>query len=141
VTAIAVIGIPFGRAVDEKFDQHIAEVEKKWDPSVRAFNEGRLSEKERREIIKRQLPIWLPCFRAMRDWPSIEPSDIHCPTMLLVGTENKNTMDWVKVHRAVLDGARTRVELVEGLNHNQEFTEIDRVFSIVSAFLKTPKSK
>jgi pimeloyl-ACP methyl ester carboxylesterase len=140
-TAIAVIGIPFGRAVDEKFDQYIAALAKKWEPSVRAYNEGRLSEKERRDIIKRQLPIWLPCFQAMRDWPSIEPSDIHCPTMLLAGTKNKSTMDWVKAHRGVLDSARTRVELVEGLNHNQEFTEINRVFPIVSSFLKSPNSK
>ena len=90
VTALAVIGVPFGRAADEKFDQHIARLAKKWGSSVRAYNEGRLSEKERRELIKRQLPKWLPCFQAMRDWPSIEPSDIHCPTMLLVGTKNKD---------------------------------------------------
>lgn len=141
VTAIAVIGIPFGRAVDEKFDRYIAELAKKWEPSVRAYNAGKLSGKESKELIKRQLPIWLPCFQAMRDWPSIEPSDIHCPTMLVVGTKNTDTMDWVEAHRGALDNAGTRVELVEGLNHNQEFTQINRVFSIVSSFLKSPNSQ
>jgi len=138
VIALAIIGIPFGRAVDEKFDRYIAELVKKWEPAVRDYNNGKLSEKERKEIRKRQLPVWLPCFQAMRDWPSIEPTDIHCPTMLLLGTKNKDMVNWVKANREVLEKARTRIEISEGLNHNQEFTEIDRVFPIVSAFLKSP---
>ncbi len=138
VKAIAVIGIPFGRAVGGKFDQRIAEMEKKWEPSVRAYNEGKLSRKESKELVKRQVAIWLPCFRAMRDWPSIEPSDIRCPTMLLVGTKNTDTIEWVKAHRGALGSAGTCVELVEGLNHIQEFTQIDRVFSIVRSFLNSP---
>ncbi len=77
----------------------------------------------------------------MRDWPTIEPGDIHCPAMLVVGTKNMDTLDWVKAHRVALDRAGTRVAVVPGLNHNQEFTQIDRVFSIVSTFLRNPGSQ
>ncbi len=77
----------------------------------------------------------------MRDWSCIEPKDVRCPTMLLVGTKNKDTFDWVKTHRAELDSARIRVELVEGLNHLQEVTEIDRVFPIVHSFFADSAAK
>jgi pimeloyl-ACP methyl ester carboxylesterase len=135
VTAIAVIGVPFGPAVDKNFDRYIADLESKWGPSVRAYNEGKLKEKERKGIEKRQLAVWLPCFQAMRDWPDIKPGDIHCPTMLLVGTKNKDTMNWVGVNHEVLSRAGTRVETIQGLTHSQEFSEINQVFPVVSTFL------
>ncbi len=140
VSALAIIGIPFGRAVDEKFDAYIAELEQKWGPAVRDYHNGKLDEKERREIQKRQLAVLLPCFQAMRNWPSIEPADLHCPTLLLVGTKNKNAMDWVKAHHEMLEKAKTRIEICEGLSHNQEFAKIDRVFPSVSTFLKSTGS-
>jgi len=34
-----------------------------------------------------------------------------------------------------LDGANIRVEIIEGLNHQQEFSKIGQVFPAVSSFL------
>lgn len=136
VTAIAVIGVPFGFAVDAKFDQYIAELENKWGDAVRAYNAGKLSEKERKELLKRQLPVWLPCFQAMRTWPAVEPEAVHCPVLLLVGTRNKDTLTWVESHRPTLDRAKVRVEIVEGLNHNQEFSEVEKVLPVVRPFFE-----
>ncbi|MBU0490291.1 MAG: alpha/beta hydrolase [Chloroflexi bacterium] len=142
VTAAAIIGIPFGPATNEQFDRHIDTLETKWGDLIRAYHTGTLSEKQRQSLLKGQTAVWLPCLQAMHDhWPSVEPADMRCPTLLLVGTRSRDVLAWVQANRAALDTARVRVETVAGLNHNQEFTEIDRVFPVVSAFLKTHASR
>jgi hypothetical protein len=60
---------------------------------------------------------------------------MRCPTMLMVGTRNKNTMEWVLENRSELGKADVCVAILEGLNHMQEFTQIDRVFPMVASFL------
>jgi pimeloyl-ACP methyl ester carboxylesterase len=135
VTSVAVIGVPFGPAVDDDFDRFIDEFIEKWEPLVQAQQKDSLNEKDHRSVIKGRIPMWLSCFQAMRKWPSIEPEDMRCPAMLLVGTRNKNTMEWVQANRAELDKAKVCVAIVEGLNHMQEFTQIDRVFPVVASFL------
>jgi pimeloyl-ACP methyl ester carboxylesterase len=140
VTALAVIGIPFGVAVPKEFDGFIDGFIEKWEPTVRAFKESGLPGKPGKAAIKGRIPVWFACFQAMRDWPSIDPDQVHCPTILLVVTKNKSTVGWVEVNREPLDRAGIRVEIIEGLKHSQEFTEIDKVFSVVRSFLKEATS-
>ena len=45
-------------------------------------------------------------------------------------------MDWVKAHRQALGEAGVRVSVIEGLNHRQEFDEVDRVFPVVRSFFE-----
>lgn len=136
VTAMAVIGIPFGPAVDEAFDRYIDAFVQKWAPLVQADKEGTWS-KEKKSPVKGHIPVFLACFQAMRDWPRVDPGDVGCPTLLLVGTKNENVMNWVQAEREALESANIRVEIVTGLSHMQEFSEIDRVFPVVSSFLKS----
>lgn len=138
VKAIAVIGVPFGPAVDDAVDQFIDEFIDKYGPLTQEYNDGKLSGKKRKSVIKGGIPAWIACFQAMRDWPRIDPGDIRCPTLLLVGTENKNVMDWASSNREALEGAGTHVEFIEGLTHQQEFSHIDQIFPTVSSFLREP---
>jgi pimeloyl-ACP methyl ester carboxylesterase len=133
VTAVAIIGVPFG-PIDENF---ITDFVNKWAPLVEAYKQGKaLSAKERKPIASGQIPTYLACLQAMRAWPSIEPGDVACPALLLSGTKNKAPMDWIEAHRQALEKAGTRVEIVPGLNHLQEFSQIERVFPPVSGFFK-----
>lgn len=146
VTAIAVIGAPFGPAVDGDFDQSINQFVKKWGPLVAAYNrgwqtsEGTLGgdtpQKERKPITSGKIPAWLACFQAMRAWPDVAPSDVRCATMLLFGTQNQRMTAWVAANREALDEANTQVETITGLNHRQEFSDIDQVFPVVCSFFK-----
>jgi hypothetical protein len=72
----------------------------------------------------------------MRDWPCIDPGDMGCPTMLLVGTKNKSALKWTEANREVLDKATIHTEIIEGLSHQQEFSKIDQVFPVVHSFFK-----
>jgi pimeloyl-ACP methyl ester carboxylesterase len=135
VSAMAIIGVPFGPADDEAFDRFIDEYLDRWDSLIKDYHEGRMSEKERKSKIKGHIPVFAACFQAMRNWPNFEPSDVRCPTLLLVGTKNKNTMNYVESNQGALEAADIQVELIQGLTHSDEFSQIDKVYPAVNAFL------
>jgi pimeloyl-ACP methyl ester carboxylesterase len=136
VRAIAMIGVPFGPAVGNEFDQFIDDFVRKWGMVAEAYRTGNLSTEKRKSAIEGRIPVWVACFQAMRDWPSLEPGAVRCPAMLLVGTRNKGVLKWVRSNREVLDRAAIRIEIVEGLNHRQEFSQVEQVYPAVSSFLK-----
>ena len=136
VKAIAMIGVPFGPAVDDEFGQFIDEFIEKWGSVAEAYRKGDSSAEKHKSAIKGRIPVWVACFQAMRDWPRLDPDAVRCPAMLLVGTRNKGVLNWVKTNHEALERARVLVEIVEGLNHPQEFSHIEQVYPAVSSFLK-----
>ena len=135
VKAIVVVGVPFGKAVDKPFDHYIDEFIQKYGSLAEAYKDGKLSEKERKSAIKGRIPVWVACFQAMRDWPDIEAGEVKCPKLLITGTRNKSVMDWLEGKEESLSQAGVQVAVVEGLNHQQEFSRIDQIFPIVESFL------
>ena len=101
---------------------------------AQAYGDGALSERKRRSVIKGRIPVWVACFQAMRGWPSIEPGDLQCPALLLAGTKNRSAMAWLKENDEPLARAGVQVEIIAGLTHQQEFSQIDRVYPAVTAF-------
>jgi hypothetical protein len=85
--------------------------------------------------IKGRMPAIIASLQAMRSWPAIEPGDLHCPLLLLVGTKNASVLKWAQSNREALAAVAAQVEMVEGLNHSQEFSKIDRVYPHVRPFL------
>jgi pimeloyl-ACP methyl ester carboxylesterase len=135
VSAIAVVGVPFGPAVDQVFDEQIVRFEKKYAPLVDQQKLKPYPAKNRTPI-KGQMVSWLACFRAMRGWPGVDPGEIRCPAILVVGTKNKNTLQWVDKNREELVQAGIELQILDGLNHNQEFEKIDRSFPVISQFFR-----
>jgi len=136
VIAVALIGVPFGPAVDNDFDQFITEFVVKWQSLADSYKAGGMTEQERKSAIKGRIPVWVACFQAMRTWPKIELSDIRCPALLLAGTKNTSMLTWIQTNREGLDSAAVQVEIVEGLNHSQEFSKVNCVFPVVQPFFK-----
>jgi pimeloyl-ACP methyl ester carboxylesterase len=135
ITAIAVIGVPFGHAVDEAFEEQITRFEQRYaslaEQQKRAFDPSK-----HRTPIKGQMAGWLACFRAMRGWPGVDPVEIRCPAILVVGSKNKNTLQWVEKNQEELIQASIELQIIDGLTHSQEFEEIDQVFPIISQFFR-----
>ena len=107
----------------------------KWEPLVQAEGKSELTPKDRKSMIKGRIPVWLACFRAMREWPSVELDELACPTMLLIGDRNKKMVAWVEANRQALEQADVCVSIIAGLTHPQEFTKIEQVFPPVASFL------
>lgn len=141
VKAITVVGTPFGRAVDEMFDRYIDQFIKKYGPLAKGYQDETMSEEKRKTAIKGRIPVWVACFQAMRSWPDIEVNDVMCPVLLLAGTKNKSVMEWLGGEKnSRFDRAGFQVELVEGLTHQQEFSQIDQVYNCIHNFWKTQYS-
>jgi pimeloyl-ACP methyl ester carboxylesterase len=136
VTALAMIGIPFGPATSDAFDGYIAAYEKKWGEQLARYHAGTLSEKERKALLKNKSVIWLPCFKAMRRWPDLEPEAVHCPTLMATGTRNDFDCKWIAAHREEVERLGIQVEYFEGLTHMEEFTEVEKVFPQIRGFFK-----
>jgi pimeloyl-ACP methyl ester carboxylesterase len=83
------------------------------------------------------VPVMLAWGRAMLGWPAVEPGDFRCPVLWLVGSEDRPAMDNFKEYEASLAGSRVQAQIFEGLNHEQVFDEIERVFPTLLAFTRS----
>jgi pimeloyl-ACP methyl ester carboxylesterase len=108
VTAMVYIGINFGAAVNETFLDYI-----------------------------KKMPSAPPWITAMIDYPRVEPADMKCPTLWVVGTRNENAYASAQEYRSKLAGTQVTLEVFDGLDHPAEFGEIDRVFPREAAFTRT----
>ena len=129
VSAIAIIGVTFGAAVQPEFDRYI-------DQFIAKYGAASSAKKDKpKSAIKGRMSVWVACFQAMREWPKINPNEVNCPALLLAGNKNSSVIDWLKPNQTSLDRANVQVEIIDGLNHQQEFSNIDRVYPIVKPFL------
>ncbi len=108
VRAMVYIGINFGPAVEGRFLDAVKQM-----PNA---------------------PAWVT---AMLAYPPVEPADMRCPTLWLVGTNNVGAMESVERYRDKLSGTRVTLEVIDGLNHPQELEMIDRVFLREVEFTRT----
>ena len=99
VTSMVYIGINFGAAVNETFLGYI-----------------------------KQMPLPPKYITAMIGYPAVEPADMKCPTLWVVGSRNENAFASAQAYKPKLAGTKVTLEIFEGLDHPQEFAMIDRVF-------------
>jgi pimeloyl-ACP methyl ester carboxylesterase len=117
VTSMVYIGIPFGPAADDTFRKMILE-------RLRSGNTP---------------PVQAAWIGALLDYPAVEPADMRCPTLWLVGTSNTSAMDSVKKYETALPGTRVRLTTLEGLTHPQEMERIDQSLPAALAFMRAVK--
>lgn len=116
VVGLIMIGIPFGAAASGEFRKMILRI---------------------REQRSRFEPADIAWLLAMLDWPDNLPPDVPCPTLWVVGSNNPFAMASIDEHRAALANSRVRVQIIDGLNHEQEFSEIDVVLPILRTFAQS----
>ncbi len=142
VTKIVLMGTPLGPGVVGERRQQAVDFCAHWPPIVQAQQEGTLdlsalSETDRDVLGRLNVPVMLRWVRAMLDWPAVEPADFRCPTLWLVGSEDRHAMSSVEEYRESLKASSVRVHIAEGLDHMGVFDEIDRVFRIMLAFTES----
>jgi hypothetical protein len=54
-----------------------------------------------------------------------------------VKEENDKALESYREHEAEIPGSKVQVHILEGLNHEQEFTEIDKVLPIILDFVRS----
>jgi pimeloyl-ACP methyl ester carboxylesterase len=134
------MGAQMGLGVSGDLRQAAVDFCAHWPPILEAQRAGSLdldslSQNDRDLLAHLNVPVMLGWVRAMLDWPAIEPADFLCPTLWLAGSEDQNAMASIQEYQHALDGSQVQVQIVDGLDHNQLFDEIDRVLPIMLAFM------
>jgi pimeloyl-ACP methyl ester carboxylesterase len=142
VAKLILMGTPLGLGVSGERRQEAIDFCAHWLPIVQAQREGTLvleslSQEDQDFLRHFNVPVMLGWVRAMLDWSAIEPADFRCPTLWLVGSEDRHAMASFKEYEESLKGSRIQVHIVEGLDHEQVFSEIDRVFPTMLAFTQS----
>jgi pimeloyl-ACP methyl ester carboxylesterase len=142
VTSLVLMGTPLGPGVVGERRQQAVDFLAHWQPIVHdqqdgTFDPHTLTDADRDVLSRLHVPSMLGWVRAMLDWPSVEPQDLRCPTLWLVGSEDRHATDSLREYEGTLEGTQVRVHLLPGLDHDQVFDEIDQVYPIMLAFTES----
>lgn len=134
VRKLIVMGVPFGPGASGEFRDSIIKYRERYLPFVERIDS--LSEADQRKLEEHGVPLKVASFGAMLDWPSVDPSDMLCPTLWLVGSKNEGAMESIKNFEEDIKDSLVQVAVIDGLDHEQEFTQIDQVFEVMHSFSK-----
>jgi pimeloyl-ACP methyl ester carboxylesterase len=140
VEKLIMMGIPFGLGAAGAFRQGIEEFRNHWLPILQAQSKGTLdltslSTEDQQAWHESKIAVTVAWLSAMLDWRVIEPTDLRRQTLWLVGSKNESTMASIREYEDKLKRSMVRVEVIEGLNHSDEFVEIDRSLPVMLAFM------
>jgi pimeloyl-ACP methyl ester carboxylesterase len=142
VNSIVLMSTLLGPGASGELRQEVLDFCAYWPPILEAQRNGTLdlaslSLHDQDFFRNFNVPAMLGWGRAMLDWPAVEPADFCCPTLWLLGSEDLRAMQNFKQYEASLTGSRVQAQVLEGLNHDQVFDEIDRVFPAMLEFTLT----
>jgi pimeloyl-ACP methyl ester carboxylesterase len=126
------MGVGFGAAAPGKFRDYAVDLRAKWKPVIEADRAGTLdvrslSDQEQAMWQKGYIPLTVAQLSAIVDWPPVEPADLRCPTLWVVGSANENAMPNVDEYQERLKGTNVALLVLPGLTHAEELTRIDDV--------------
>ena len=138
VAGSIIMGIPFGPGVSDEGRTYIENMEDHWRPILRAQEDNTLDwdtlSNEDQVVLKEDNPtLFLAWLSAILKWTAVLPSDLHSPALWLIGSENKGAMASLSEHQESMPKS-VQVHVIEGLTHEQEFTEIDKVLPVMLEF-------
>ncbi len=136
----AMIGVSFGPSADDNFRGMIQEMQQRWKAIIDADRAGMLDvaqipEKDQPAWRSGQVKVMLGWLSALLEWPPVEPTEVRCPTLWVVGTANSAAMQGIKHYEGKLDGTPVQVILVEGLTHAEELENVDQVLPALLKFM------
>lgn len=144
VAKLIMIGVTFGPGASEEVRQFVLSFRDYWLPILQAQTDGTLevqslSQEDQDHLQSGDMPAVVAWTSALLNWGSVEPGDVRCPTLWLVGSRNDSAMAGVREYEAALESSKVELRLVDGLDHMQEFNEIDRVLPIMLAFTRAER--
>jgi pimeloyl-ACP methyl ester carboxylesterase len=137
VEKFIMMGTPMGLGVSGQRRQEAVDFCAHWRPIVESgLGVEALSQDDRDFMDHFNVHAMLGWVSAMLEWPTLEPADFRCPTLWLVGSEDQHAIASFAEYEQALEGSRVEVRIIDGLDHNQVFDEIDRVLLIMLAFME-----
>jgi pimeloyl-ACP methyl ester carboxylesterase len=140
VEKFIMMGIPLGAGAQGNFRQSLEEFRDHWLPILQAQQQGTLdlpslTPEDQRSLTQTDIAVEVAWSSAILDWKAIEPADLRCPTLWLVGSKNESTLASIREYEEKLKDSRIRVTVIEGLTHREEFTNIDQTLPRMLDFM------
>jgi len=145
ISKLIMLGNRMGLGVSGEFQQFIFDFRERWAPVVEAaghpFDPKTLSAKDQQDIRQlsfpgEMLPFTLAWSIAMLDWGTVTPADIRCPALWLIGSENDKVMESFHQYQDEISASKVEVQIIQGLNHVQEFNHIEQVLPVILSFIQ-----
>ncbi len=141
VASLIMMGVTFGPGASDNFRKLIIEFRDHWLPILDAQRNGTLdiqslSPQDREQLQTGNIPMTVAQASGMLEWGSILPGDVLCPTLWLAGSRNEAAMEGIREYEPMLKGSKVQVQIVEGLDHMQELTEVDKVLPVMLSFAR-----
>jgi pimeloyl-ACP methyl ester carboxylesterase len=136
VARFVLLGIGFGRGAPDSLRGRVEATLAPW-AAVLADPPDPHALSPAQQAIWRQGAVapMLAWFGALLDWPAIEPADLRCPTLWLVGSRNEHgALDSLAKYGPTLP-PNVRAQVLEGLDHFAELTATDQVLPPIETFL------
>jgi len=139
VDAMVMMGIPFGAATSGPFRQLILDLRTKWVPVLQAeragnFDPNTLPEADRADWQRGTVPLNIAWLTALLEWPPVEPKDLRCRSLWLVGSANDAAMESVRRYEGSLTGTAVTLVVVPGLTHEDELVKLEQVLPRLEQF-------
>jgi pimeloyl-ACP methyl ester carboxylesterase len=141
VKRVVMVGVGFGPAAPGRFRDYALALRDKWMPSIEADRRGALdmnamSERDRALWASGKVPTTVAQLTAIADWPSVEPGELACPTLWIVGTENADAMKNISEYGERIKGTNVTLRVLPGLTHAEELTRCDDVVPLIVEFVQ-----
>ena len=137
VIKAVIVGSMFGRIFPEGYLENVI---LEMEAIAVAQEEGRLDEQaftpERQSFIaQNNLRVVMAAMGAMASWRPIEPPDLLCPALVLAGSNNFPVASALASHVEAIKAAGVELHIFDGLDHMQEFSEVETVMPVALSFL------
>jgi len=133
-----VAGSFFGRVYSE---ERVNSIVKELENVSAAQKIGKLAElgievEEQEYIAQMNIPALIACWQSLITWPVVSPKEICCPLLVYVGSLDERVVNPLKERQQEIAEAGIQLKTLDGLNHQQEVSDIQAVFPTSFAFLK-----
>ena len=133
VSKFIMMGTPLGPGVSGQRRQEALDFIEHWTSVIQAQREGILNLEalptDDRELMQRlNVPVMLGWVEAMLEWPAIGPKDFSRPTLWVVGSEDSFAIESMRQYKGDLQSGNFRTQFLDGLDHDQVFDGVDKVF-------------
>lgn len=137
IARFVMIGIGFGPGSSGSFRTRLETMLAPFEGLLRGQgDEAALSEAHLTQWRDPNMRPLIALFSALMDYPALEPQDLPCPTLWLVGGGNEvGALAEVDRLKDALPATKVRLEMVGALNHAEELTAIDEMLPPIMRFL------
>lgn len=137
IARFVMIGVGFGPGSSGAFRARLEGMLAPFEGLLRGEgDEAALSEAQLAQWRDPNMRPLIALFSALLDYPSLEPGDLPCPTLWLVGGGNEvGALAEVERLRDALPSTNVTFEMVGSLNHAEELTAIDEIAPPIERFL------